>query len=217
MERAKQWMGILVWALFALAGCSQEERQQLVDQANQKLEEASQQIEAASEELTDAQEQATEQAADLGDSLTSSIADGASTAQAELGLAGRIQLKTTPPVNTKACYATFIPASGGRPAFLQLRSYRSESEETYPSVFLQGQVEATTVSELSGATVQMQMYLQRESGRPIAYTTSGTWVSVQVDNVAEKQLSATIQEAPLVQTADNATLSVTGTIQGVLP
>ena len=65
MERTKRLLGIIACIWIALTGCSQEERQQLVEQANQKLEQASQKIEAASEELGDVQEKATEQAVDL--------------------------------------------------------------------------------------------------------------------------------------------------------
>lgn len=215
MERAIQVMSILLFVLFALTGCSQEERQQLVEQANQKLEQASQKIEAASEELGNARDKAADQAGDLRDTLSASVAEGASAAQEQLGVAGSIKLTTSPPIQTKACYIHFIPASSGRPAFLQVRSYRSESEETYPAVFLQGRVDASAVSELAGATVPMQMFVQRASDGPVAYASNGASVQVKVESVTEAQLSATIVAASLAQTDVATPLPVAGTIQGV--
>ena len=100
---------------------------------------------------------------------------------------------------------------------MQLRSYRSESEETFPSIFFQGQVDAAAAGELVGKTVSMQMYLQRESGGPIAYTSNGALVPVKVESVAGGQLAAKILAASLVQTDVATVFPVAGTIQGVLP
>lgn len=134
----------------------------------------------------------------------------------ELGLAGKIELTVDAPLQTKACFARFIPSQVGRPSILQLQSYRDSQRESFPSVFARAQIPTGGLAELKGQTVAAQLFLQSESNGPTWYSKSAP-VQLKITAIDSKLLTAEIAGGALYNTASGATQAVKGTFQGALP
>jgi hypothetical protein len=99
---------------------------------------------------------------------------------------------------------------------LQLRSYRSVDQESFPSVLLHAQVSAASAQELVGQVVSARLFVQREQNGPIWYSVDGSPVEVKIASVAEQMLTAELVAGTLHNTTSGQT-GVTGTFQGVMP
>lgn len=183
-----------VW-LTALVGCSAEKLNELADKAKQTVSEQTGKVtQAVKEQAGTATDKAKEQ----------------------LALAGNCEVQLDVPVVTTACYAKFVPIGGGRPNVAQFRSYRDPSQESFPSVMLQAQVQAGGWSELIGQSIRAEMFVQNATGSAIWSCPSGTQVEIKVVAVNEQMVTAEVVSGNLREAASGVDRAVTAKFNAVL-
>lgn len=182
-------------ALIAAGGCDSSEISDLVDKAKQTASEGTEKVKQT---------------------VSEQVSDAAGAAQEQLQMAGSAQLQVDQPLAAKACYAHFLQPGSGRPNVLQLQSYRSADQESFPSVFLHGQVSAASVQELVGQVVSARLFVQAEQNGPTWHSAVGSPVEVKIVSIDEQTLNVELVSGTLTSTAGGES-PVTGTFQAVLP
>jgi hypothetical protein len=147
--------------------------------------------------------------------VSDTVSDTSGDIQETLKLAGRMELQLDAPVSTDACYARFITQPNGRPSAFQLRSYRSADKETFPSVFLQAQVQAKTPGELIGQVVSARLFVQSEQSGAVFYAPHAAPVELKIVSIKEGMVDAELVGGSLVSTSGGE-VNVTGSFQGVI-
>ena len=110
---------------FVVVGCSSEKLNELANKAKQTV---------------------SEQADKITDTVKEKTGAATDAAKEQMALAGSCELSLDAPLNTSACYVSFLPQGSGRPSVLQLRSYRDAGQESFPSVLFQAQVKGRAES-----------------------------------------------------------------------
>ncbi|MDA1048885.1 MAG: hypothetical protein O3C40_00180 [Planctomycetota bacterium] len=180
---------ILIFAVIA-AGCSKEDLTGAFDKAKNAVADTSQAVQDKMETTTDQ-------------------------VQEKLNLAGSIELTAGEPIKTDACYVRFMPQGAGRPAVLQLQSYRDADRESFPSVFLQAQVQANSLAELVGEPLSARMFVQREAQGPVLFSEISTPIEFKITSIEEQLVSAELTSAKLRETTTGAKIQVTGKLTAV--
>lgn len=178
-----------------VAGCSKEDLTGALDKAKNAVAEGTAKAKQAVEEKMD--------------STTQQV-------QEQLNLAGSIELTAGDLIKTDACYVSLIPQGSGRPTVLQLQSYRTADRETFPSVFLQAQVQANSIAELVGEPLAARMFVQREDQGPILLSDVSTPIELKITSVEDQLVSAELTRATLRDTTTGAEIPVTGKLTGIL-
>jgi hypothetical protein len=125
-----------------------------------------------------------------------------------------VELQIERPVTAKGCYASLLRV-GGRPAVLQVASYRDPSHESFPSFFLRAQTEQTEPGALVGAVIPAEVYVQPEADGPIWHTAADQPAQIVVRGAAADGFAADLQGV-FVNSATGASQSVTGKLNGSL-
>lgn len=185
--------------LGGLAGCSKDDLGKLADKAKGALEDGK-----------EFYEEKTKSAAD-------SMGDAKAKMQEQLNMAGSIQIKAGGDFNTKACYASLVQQGSGRPAVFQLRSYRDEGSEEFPSIFLQAQVPAASAEELKAAPIEARLFVQEERDGKVLFSAMDKPVQLKITAVDEKSLKAELVSASLFDTARGEAVPATGQFEFTLP
>lgn len=167
--------------------------------------------EAASEGVDKVSETVSETAAEVQDT----VQDATDTVSEGVGLAGSIDMTLDSPTQVGACYAKFVQPASSRPGVFQLQSYRDAADESFPSVFVQAQVSAATVAELTGQTLPAQMFVQSTQDGPTWHTETDP-VQIRIGAVEDELVSAEIVGGALVNAATGASQPIQGTFSGVL-
>lgn len=131
-------------------------------------------------------------------------------------LAGNIELTLSPPVQAKACYASFYLVDADRPAVLQVASYPKASAETFPSVFMRALVETPTVADLTGKTVSAEVFVQTESDGPVWHSRGPGHIQMRIEEVSADSIAGKILGGQLISTETGRPIDVTGTFSGSL-
>ncbi len=148
------------------------------------------------------------------DAVSEQVDDATGAMQEQLQLAGSIELQLDETLTTQACYAQFLRQGSGRSNVLQLQSYRSADDESFPSVFLRAQVSATSAQELVGQVTAARLFVQPQQDGPTWYSAVGSPVEVKIVSIDDQMLSAELIGGTLENTA-HAQTGVTGTFQAV--
>jgi hypothetical protein len=195
------WGAAALLLLLGACGCSKEKLNELVDQAKEK---AAAGVDQASQAIQEKAKEATQAASAAG-----------SSAQEQLGLAGSMAFTLDAPVTTKGCYVSFIAGRGGRPSVLQLRSYRAADQEAFPSALVQSQVEAASLNELAGQTLQAQSFVQAEESGPVWHTAGSEGVQLTIKAIADKQVVAELS-GDAINTSTGQATPITAKLEGWL-
>ena len=187
--------------LILLAGCSKEEMKKFASDTTKVVQDTTA---TAAKNVETMAEGAGETTADM---------------QEKLNMAGSIDLTAGGPIKTEACYAYLHPqgsrpAGAKRAAILQLRSYRDQKSEAFPSVFLQAQVRVNSISELTIDPIKARLFVQLEKDGKVLFSEAGTPVTLEVTAVDEKSLKAKLVGASLVDTGGGG-VEATGQFEGV--
>jgi len=166
-------------------------------------------------ELTEKAKEAANDAAETISEKAAELEDKAQDAQETLNLAGSIDLAMNPPVQTSACYVSFVTSSAGRPNVLQIRSYRDEGSETYPSVYLRATVTASTSSALVNQTLPAQIFVQLQKDGAVLFSESDSPVQLQVTSIDDKSFSGKVVGGNVLNTQSGASVPVQGTLNGI--
>ena len=190
-----RYLACVSLAVLTAGGCSRSEISDLVDKAKQTASEGTEKVrEAVSEQ----------------------VGDAAGEVQEQLQLAGSIELQLDQPLKTQACYVQFLQQSSGRSNVLQMQSYRSVDQESFPSVLLHAQVSAASAQELVGQVLSARLFVQPQQNGPLWYSAVGSPVEVKIVSIQEQTLTAELVGGTLGNTTTGQT-GVTGTFQGILP
>lgn len=172
------------------------------------------------EDLTGALDKAKNAVAENAEKAKSAVQEKMETTteqvQEQLNLAGNFELTAGEPVKTGACYVRLIEQGAGRPSVLQLSSYRDAERESFPSVFLQAQVDATSISELIGKPQSGRLFIQREAQGPVLFSESASPIQFNITSVDEQLVSAELTNGTLRETQSGIEIPITGTLTGVL-
>jgi len=187
------------WLALATLGCSKEDFTELVDKAKNAATEGSSQV------------------AENVEAAKQKMASASAGVQEQLNLAGRIELSVGEPARTDACYVNFVPQGSGRPTILQLQSYRSAAQESFPSIFLQAQTNAESLTELVGKTLPARLFVQPQQGGPVLFSQDAEPVALKIVSVDDKTLAAELVSGSLLNTASGTSIAATGTFTGTLP
>lgn len=164
------------------------------------------------EDVTNALEKAKQAASEQADRVSSQVARASDKAQETLKLAGSAELTLDSPLKTSACYVQIVPPLGGRPAILQIKSYQTPEQESFPSLMLQGNVSESNLAGITGQTVQASMWVQREANGPV-------WSSskpVELRIISVENETTQIELAGALHNSENgAEQTVAGKLQAV--
>ncbi len=197
----KQSVGLLVAvATLLVAGCDTDVGEL-----------ASSVKEAASEGVDKVSETVSETAAEVKDT----VQDATDTVSEGVGLAGSIDMKLDSPIQAGACYAKFVQPASSRPGVFQLQSYRDAADESFPSVFVQAQVSAATLVELTGQTLPAQVFVQSTQDGPTWHAETDP-IQLKIGAVEDKLISAEIVSGALVNADTGVSQPIQGTFSGVL-
>lgn len=127
-------------------------------------------------------------ASDAADSVQEAAVDLQGTVGEALNLAGKLELTLDEPIQTEACYARWISPHQGRPAVLQLQSYRSADQETFPAVMVHAKVRGGDLPSMVGQTVAAEMFVQKEADGAV-WSTSSELVQMKINSFQEDVLS----------------------------
>lgn len=188
--------GVIAASAVVWFGCSKGDLDQFVDKAKNM---ASEGANVAGENL---------------EAATEAMQGVAADAQ---GLAGSIDLSVGQPAQTSSCFANFVPQGAGRPTVLQLQSYRTAEQETYPAVFLRAQVQAASLNELADQVVEARLFVQPQADSPILFSEPASPVQLKIVSIDDKLLSAELVSAALRNTATGEEIAATGKFTAVLP
>ena len=147
--------------------------------------------------------------------LREKVDQGVERVQQETGFKGGVELSMSPPVKTRACYASLIRVDAQRPAVLQLTSYESPEAETFPATFFRATLPVNSPAELAGQTVPVQAFVQAEANGPVWHTRQDELLQLQVVEVDEQRIVGRIVGGKLVDSASGKPTDVTGKFSGV--
>ncbi len=164
---------------------------------------------------TDGVDKVQQSVSETAKEVRETVQDATDTVNEGVGLAGSIDMKLDAPIQVGACYVKFVQPVSGRPGVLQLQSYREADDESFPSVFVQTQVSATTASELVGQTLAAQVFVQATKDGPTWHTETAP-VQIKIASIEEKTVSAEIVSGSLTNTGTGASQPIQGTFSGVL-
>lgn len=187
-----------------VAGCDNEKVQGLVDKGK----------ELASDGLETVKEEGGNVVQDVTETVTDTVNTATDGAKETLNLAGNATVTVDAEVKTNACYAQLITFTSGRSNVLQMQTYKDAETETFPSMFLRAEVEASTVEELNGKEVTAKVFVQPEANGPLWSSPAPVTVSLVV---AEKKLIATLTGGKMRNSQNADELDVKGMFTSVLP
>lgn len=178
--------GTIAWAAFVvgLGGCSKEKLAELADKAKSSVSEGAQQVK--------------QQVVETASQATTEVKETA-------GFAGEMELQLDAPVTAKACYASVLTFTSGRPGVLQLRSYAKPETESFPSFLIQANIGSTTAADLSGKTFPATVFVQSQAGGPIWYSDKAAPAQLKVVSTDDQRISGELVGGSLRST-DNATV-----------
>ncbi len=133
----------------------------------------------------------------------------------EAHLVGSIDLATNPPIAAKACYAKLIVIGDGRPNVFRLASYKSVDLEQFPSIMLQAQVNAQSLSALQGQTVQADVFAQPQDNGPVWHSPDSSPASITISAMDDKSLTCTLS-GPIVNSDTGEESNVSGKFVAML-
>ena len=191
MEKRSQSVAISLFVLLVvLCACSREKLNELVDKTKQKVSEGADQIKHG-------------------------VGAAADTAKEQLNLAGKAQIQLDTPVETSGCYATFTTLGEKRGSMLQIRSYSSPAQESFPSMLLRAAVKASGSSELVGQVVPAQLFVQATADAPIHYSSPESPIQLKIISLDDKSLIAEIVSGSLINSHRPGQSPVTGNLNAV--
>lgn len=199
--RCKLIASFCILAVIAI-GCSKDELNKLANKAKN----------AVSDGSANVKEAVTEQVDTAKEKLKGAQAE----VQQQLKMAGKIKLNIGDDIETQACYVTLIAQGSGRPSVLQLRSYHDPKSETFPSVFLQAQVQSVSAAELVNQTLQARLFVQVKEDSDVLFSEANKPVELKIVSVEDKLVKAELGNASLLDTATGAAVTTTGQFEGVL-
>ena len=194
MWHAHSWQAASVMLALVAVGCSQEDLTGALDKAKDVVADSAAKGKQFVQEKMD---ETTEQV------------------QEQLNLAGRFELTAGEPLMTDACYVRVIAPGTGRPTILQLQSYRDAERESFPSVFLQAQLQANSLAELVGEPLSARLFIQREPEGPILFSEISTPITLTITSLENQLVSAELTGAALRDTSTGGDIPVTGNLTGV--
>lgn len=182
--------------LIGLPGCSKEEMQDMVSQAKDAATSATATVSESVQDATEnAVAQATEAVETAGD--LSGVAD----------MTGKATMTLDGPTEFGASYVRLIKLNPGRPAVLQIKSYKDGEVDAFPSFLVQAQVEATDLASLAGKPIPAKVYAQKTATGPVWHSADDAPASLSL-TVVEGKVTAKIESAELLNT-DNGQRSPT--------
>ena len=124
---------------------------------DQGLQQVSERMEGVKEDAQDVRNRVERQ-------VSEQLGRAKDTVNAQVGEGGRVQLQLEPALEVNTCFAEFLRFPDGRRSVVQFRTYRAAETETFPSVFVRCLTQATDPAELSGVTLEAEIFVQREAG-----------------------------------------------------
>lgn len=146
---------------------------------------------------------------------TATASKSVTTVTETLELAGSMELSVNAPMKTGGCYVHLIESPSGRPTILQMQSYKSKDQESFPSVFIRAEVPTGSASTLAGQTVAADMFVLAAADGPLWFSRKAP-VQLKIASVQEKVVSAEIVGGELFNTADGTSSPVKGSCSGAL-
>lgn len=105
---------------------------------------------------------------------------------------------------------------GNRGRVLQIRSYDLPANETFPSFFMQAQVDVSDVANLTGKVIKARLFVQSKEEGPVWFCDGQELVEVNLLSITDGQLSGNITGGKL-RSSNQETSTVTGSFKAVLP
>ena len=117
--------------------------------------------------------------------------------------ANHFQLSFQEQVKTERCFVRFLQPGSGRPNVVQISSYLDAIDETYPSVFLQAEVQAKTPHELAGVTTTAQLFVRMGPNGPTYFAPRSQPVELRIDLLRGPQIEGEIVQGHLIGADDD--------------
>jgi hypothetical protein len=149
---------------------------------------------------------------DLGDAVKS-MQDTVSTASG--ATTGSIELSLSPPVELDTGFARFTPPAFDRPGALELTSYKTPEDESFPSVYLRIESDIRLVEDLKGKSVPATLFVQMNATGEVWHTDLADPPQITVESATSSLVICRISETPLTKAGSDQTVTVSGQITGV--
>ncbi len=149
---------------------------------------------------------------DLGDAVKS-MQDSVSTASG--ATTGSIELSLSPPVQLDTGFARFTPAAFDRPGAVELSSYKTPADESFPSVYLRIETDIPLVENLTGQSVPATLFVQISSTGEVWHTDLAEPPLITVRSATSSLVICEISEVQLMKAGSDRAVTVSGQITGV--
>lgn len=140
------------------------------------------------------------------------------TVKQKLNLVGQMELDMTPAVKTDGCYARLINLTG-RPAVLQLCSYRPETHTKgnppFPAIFIHAQLPTNDPAQLVGKTFPAQLFVQEQANGRVVFTDAGQSVELAISAIDAQQVTAQIASGSVTLSESRQTQKISGKLVGL--
>ena len=116
--------------------------------------------------------------------------------------------------------STSVRTAGARSSSRPMTESRilySADQESFPSVFLQAQVTAGSLAELTGQVVTARLFVQPQENGPVWFNEESAPIELRIVSIDEKLLTAEVAGGNLRNAQTGVDVPVTGKFSGVVP
>ena len=192
-------LSILALVLLVGTGCDKEKMEEMVAKAKDATGDAINKVkESTSEAVTQAQDVASQATTSAGNLVS---------------MNGTAKIKLDSQTDFPASFIRIVPLGDGT-SVVQMKSYKDGDENSYPSFFMQGVVDQSSVDGLNGKSVPCKFFAQVAAEREVWANAEGQAVVVEFKKV-DKSITATFSGASLVNTANGSQTTSSGILDCV--
>lgn len=152
-----------------IAGCSSDQVKQLTDQVSKQA------------------EQVTKKASETVQQIAPQVQDALAS-----GPTGEATFQLDSTVSIQNAFGRLLILKPDRKNVLQVRSYRVESDENFPSFLFQAQTETADIQACVGQSLEGQLFIQVSEDGPIWSTTDSDRITMKILELTDGELVAEV-------------------------
>lgn len=161
-------------------------------------------------------DKAEEVQASVSDTVGDAASKAVETVKEVAQTAGSAEIMLNREVQAGRCYASLHQPGENRPAILQLKSYRFEADESFPTFLFHAESPTGSWNELVGQEVTGQLFLQQQADGEVWYTQPDGLLTVKVISNQDGNVEAELISGTLVSTSGKTQPAASGKFHAVL-
>ena len=160
-------------------------------------------------------------AQEVQESVQETVEDTASKAMESVKqvaqIAGSAEIMLNREVRAGRCYVTLNQPGENRPAILELKSYQTETDESFPTFLFHAEASSASWNDLLGQEVSGQLFIQTEADGPVWFTSPDQLVKVKLISHEGGNVEAELVSGALSSTGGQSVPAVSGKFHAVTP